>query len=256
MDLEIRNKSALILGGSAGLGLGAAKALVAEGVRVVLVGRDLEKARIASAELNGTAVSCDLANPVDVAGLVPRALQALGKIDILILNGGGPPPMPAAVFDAREWRSQFESIVLSLINVATHCLEGMRSRGFGRIILVSSTSIVEPIPGLVLSNALRAGLRGWAKTLASEVARDGVTVNILMPGRILTDRTLRLDMLEAQETGVEAAEVSRASQAEIPIGRYGTPDEFGALVAFLCSSRAAYITGTSIPVDGGLMRST
>jgi 3-oxoacyl-[acyl-carrier protein] reductase len=256
MDLELKSKCALVLGGSAGLGLGSAKALAGEGVRVVLVGRDLEKAKRASVAFEGAALSCDLSNPVDVKNLVPRALEALGQVDIVILNGGGPPPSPAAEFNVAEWRAQFETMVLSLIEIASHCLDGMRSRGFGRIILVSSTSVDEPIPGLVLSNALRASLRGWAKTLAGEVARDGITVNTLLTGRILTDRTLRLDLLEAQDAGINAAEVSRASQAEIPIGRYGTPDEFGALVAFLCSPKAAYITGASIPVDGGLLRSS
>ncbi len=255
MDLGLTDKTALVLGGSAGLGFGAALTLAAEGARVALAARDPQRLQDAATCLNGIALPCDLTDPDAVAGLVPAAKQALGRIDILVLNAGGPPPLSASMNDPALWRAQFDAMVLSAINMTSACLPEMRARRFGRVILIASTSIIEPIPGLVLSNALRAGLQGWAKTLAGEVARDGITVNTVLPGRLLTDRTRRLDAADAKEAGVDVAEISRAAEAEIPLGRYGTPEEFGALIAFLASTKASYVTGTKIPVDGGLLRS-
>jgi 3-oxoacyl-[acyl-carrier protein] reductase len=255
MDLGLDDKTALVLGSSSGLGLGVAKALTSEGARVALVARASPRLQAAAAEATGTALPCDLSDPGAVANLLPAATRVLGRIDILVLNGGGPPPLSAASFEPRAWRNQFETLVLNAVNLATSCLPGMRARGFGRIIMISSTSIIEPIPGLVLSNALRAGLQGWAKTLAREVAGDGITVNTVMPGRLLTDRTRGFDEADARDAGVPVEEISRASQAQIPLGRYGTPDEFGSVVAFLASPKASYITGARVPVDGGLLAS-
>jgi 3-oxoacyl-[acyl-carrier protein] reductase len=254
MDLGLHDKTALVLGGSAGLGLGAAQALTAEGARIAIAARDPQRLQRAADRIGAIALPCDLGDPDAVAKLYPAAVQALGHIDILVLNAGGPPPLAAAVSDPPLWHAQLDALVLSAINLTTASLPGMRQRGFGRILLIASTSIVEPIPGLVLSNALRAGLQGWAKTLAGEVARDGITVNTVMPGRLLTDRTRRLDAADASDAGVDVMEISRRSQAEIPIGRYGTPAEFGAVIAFLASTQASYVTGARIPVDGGLLR--
>lgn len=253
MDLGLRDKTALVLGGSSGLGLGVAKALAGEGVRVALVARASPRLQEAAVQVKGIALPCDLGDPAAVANLLPAARLALGHIDILVLNGGGPPPLAAANFEPQLWRNQFEAMILNAVNLATSCLPDMRARKFGRIIMISSTSIIEPIPGLVLSNALRAGLQGWAKTLAREVAGDGITVNTVMPGRLLTDRTRGFDEADARDAGVPVAEISRASRAQIPLGRYGTPDEFGAIAAFLASDKASYVTGARIPVDGGLL---
>jgi len=255
MDLGLHDKTALVLGGSAGLGLGAAQALAAEGARIAIAARDPQRLQHAADAIGAIALPCDLGDPDAVAKLYPAAAQALGQIDILVLNAGGPPPLAAAVSDPPLWHAQLDALVLSAINLTAASLPGMRQRGFGRILLIASTSIVEPIPGLVLSNALRAGLQGWAKTLAGEVAQDGITVNTVMPGRLLTDRTRRLDAADASDEGVDVTVISRRSQAEIPMRRYGTPAEFGAVIAFLASIQASYITGARIPVDGGLLRS-
>ena len=257
MDLGIAGRKALVLGGSKGLGRGIADALAAEGVAVALTGRDKGTAGKAAAEIGPTAAafSLDLARPETIDPFLDRLSSAFGSIDILVLNGGGPPPTPATDIEPEFWRAQFEAMVLSAMRIAHRLLPPMRARRFGRIITVASTSIREPIPGLTASNALRSALAGWMKTLAAEVAADGVTVNMLLPGRLATDRTLSFDRMDAESEGVSVETVAARSQSEIPIGRYGTPAEFGAAAAFFASRQAAYITGTALPVDGGLSRS-
>ena len=255
----LKGKAALVLGGSRGLGLGVATALAARGASVTLVGRDEAALRAAVAQIVGsggeaTSISADLGSEAGVQLL----LSNLGKMpgpDILLLNGGGPPPFKAADVDPAAWRAQFEAMVVSQMRVAAACLPAMRQRRWGRILIVSSTSAREPIPGLAASNALRASLAGWAKTLAGEVAPDGITVNLLLPGRFATERTERLDRLDALDRGVDQAVIAAESQAEIPAGRYGSAAEFGAVAAFLASEEASYVTGVAIPVDGGLSRS-
>jgi 3-oxoacyl-[acyl-carrier protein] reductase len=256
MDFGIDDRRALVLGGSKGLGRGIAEALAAEGVAVALTGRDEEAASKAASEIGPATAgfSLDLARPETIDPFLDR-LAAFGAIDILVLNGGGPPLTLAANIDPDFWRAQFEAMVLSGMRIAHRLLPPMRARRFGRIIAVASTSIREPIPGLTASNALRSALAGWMKTLASEVAADGVTVNMLLPGRLATDRTLSFDRMDAESEGVSVETVAARSQFEIPVGRYGTPAEFGAAAAFLASRQAAYITGVALPVDGGLSRS-
>ena len=257
MDLGISGKKALVLGGSKGLGRGIAEALAGEGVAVALTGRNGETAAKAAAEIgpNAAGFSLDLAMPEIVDPFLDRLAATFGQIDILVLNGGGPPPTNAADIDPGFWRAQFEAMVLSGMRISHRLLPSMRERRFGRIVAVASTSIREPIPGLTASNALRSALAGWMKTLASEVAADGVTVNMLLPGRLATDRTLSFDRMDAEAEGVSVETVAVRSQSEIPLGRYGTPAEFGAAAAFLASRQAAYITGIALPVDGGLSRS-
>ncbi|RVM35767.1 SDR family oxidoreductase [Sinorhizobium meliloti] len=257
MDLGISGKRALVLGGSKGLGRGIAEALAAEGVAVALTGRNEETAAKAAAEIGPDAAgfSLDLAKPEIVDPFLDRLSSAFGQVDILVLNGGGPPPTNAADIDPGFWRAQFEAMVLSGMRIAHRLLPSMRERRFGRIVAVASTSIREPIPGLTASNALRSALAGWMKTLAREVVADGVTVNMLLPGRLATDRTLGFDRMDAEAEGVSVETVAARSQSEIPVGRYGTPAEFGAAAAFLASRQAAYITGIALPVDGGLSRS-
>lgn len=257
---EPGRRSALILGGSKGLGFGVASALVTRGVDVAIVGRDTSALDAAAARLGnrqGTVQTfpCDLSDRSSVSDLLARVDGQIGPVDILLLNGAGPPPFPAAAFDADTWSVQFEAMFLHQVMIATHLLPAMRKRRFGRIVAVSSTSVREPIPGLVASNALRSALAAWAKTLSLEVAGDGVTVNIVMPGRFATERTAYFDRTIAGERGIDPAIVASESQAEIPLGRYGTPEEFGEAVAFLAGEGARYITGVALPVDGGLSRS-
>lgn len=255
-----KKQTALLLGGNKGLGLGVAEALSRRGVNVALVGRDKVAMRAAEERLGThagsvTSFTCDLTDAASVTRMMENVDNAIGSIDILLLNGGGPAPIAASRYDKSYWNTQIRSMFLSQIEIAAHYLPAMRKRHFGRIIAVSSTSIREPIPNLAASNALRSALAGWAKTLATEVAGDGVTVNVVMPGRFATERTTRLDELDAAERGVDPAVIAAESQREIPVGRYGTPEEFGEVVAFLASEAASYVNGVALPIDGGLSRS-
>jgi 3-oxoacyl-[acyl-carrier protein] reductase len=260
MDLGIRGKRALVLGSSRGLGLGTATALAAEGVDVVLSSRNQERLKVAAADLasrygvRAFAVGCDLSSPDDVEALAQQAPALLGGIDILVNNTGGPPAGDVTSVDLGTWYRQFDTMVMSLIRVTARLLPAMRARQWGRIITIASSSVIQPIPHLGISNTLRAAVTTWSKSLANEVASDGVTVNILLPGRIKTQRVDELDHLSAQRHGKPVEEEVRASQATIPVGRYGTTAEFGAVAAFLASAQAAYITGSMIRVDGGLVR--
>ncbi|WP_352755940.1 SDR family oxidoreductase [Mesorhizobium sp. M0482] len=259
ISTNLEGRKALVLGGGKGLGFGVAEVLAAKGAEIILVGRgeetlDAARRAIESAGPVCSIFSADLSDNDSVSRLIRAIEDEHQRIDIVLLNGGGPPPFAASVFDASVWEKQFTSMVLSQMRIAISFLPGMRSRRWGRIIAVSSTSVREPIPGLTASNALRASLAGWAKTLAGEVAADGVTVNLLLPGRFATDRTKQFDAMDAADRGVDAAVIAAESQAEIPAKRYGTPAEFGAVAAFLASDDAAYITGVALPVDGGLSR--
>lgn len=260
MNTENAKRTALVLGGSRGLGFGAALALAENGVDVALVGREEATLRAAEAKLEGKpgvamSLPCDLSEKESVSELLAQVDRHMGHVDILLLNGGGPPPFPASKFEEEIWLQQFATMFLNQVRIASHFLPGMRTRRFGRIVAVSSTSVREPIPGLTASNALRSALAGWAKTLSLEVAADGITVNVVLPGRFATERTVYLDAMDAADRGVDPSVIAGESQAEIPIGRYGTPEEFGAVVAFLASDKACYVTGVAMPVDGGLSRS-
>lgn len=258
MDLLLRDRAALVMGGSSGLGLGIATALAEAGARVCLLARDAgrlataaERLRQASGAGVGT-LAVDLAEPEAVGAAIGDIVEGIGTPDILIGNGGGPPPGVATRFDPALWQAQAAKMLLPTMTLTDAFLPAMRERRFGRIIMVSSTSVVEPIPGLVLSNALRAALANWGRTLAREVARDGVTVNTLMPGRFDTARARALTEARAKD-GLSVEDVRRRDIETIPAGRFGTPEEFGAVAAFLASPRAAYVTGALIPVDGGLL---
>lgn len=256
MDLGINGKRALVLGGSKGLGRGIAEALAAEGAIVALTGRDQAKAAQSAAQIGDSArgFALDLANPEAIDPFLDRLAADFGKIDVLVLNGGGPPPSLAAEIDPAFWRAQFDTMVLAGMRITNRLLPSMRQNGWGRIMAVASTSIREPIPGLTASNALRSAVAGWLKTLAGEVAAEGVTVNMLLPGRLATDRTLSFDRMDAESEGLSLETVAARSHSDIPVGRYGTPAEFGAAAAFLASRQAGYITGVALPIDGGLSR--
>lgn len=197
----------------------------------------------------------DLADLAAIEHHVAAIEARFGGVDILINNTGGPPPTPAAGQDPALWQKHFQGMVVSVIALTDRVLPGMRARGWGRIITSTSSGVVAPIPNLAVSNALRLSLVGWSKTLAGEVARDGVTANIVLPGRIATDRIRFLDEQRAKREGKSVAEVSAASTASIPVGRYGEPQEYANVVAFLASTAASYVNGSVIRVDGGLIAS-
>lgn len=255
MDLGIRGRVAVVAASTGGLGRAVAEALAAEGALVVVAGRrgDLAE-QIAAGLPDAVGVQVDLTVPDGPRALVEAAREAYGDPDILVLNGPGPRPGTAAGLDTGDLAAAVDSLLLAQQRLVALTLPSMRRRGWGRILAVGSSGIAEPLPGLVLSNAGRAALAAYLKTLAAEVAADGVTVNLLLPGRIATDRVAALDAARAEREQRPVAEVEAASQAAIPAGRYGTPAEFGAAAAFLCSAPASYITGTALRCDGGLVR--
>lgn len=240
MDLGISGRVALVTGASKGLGLGIARALAAEGAAVALSSRSQERAGAAAASLAGTAhgFEHDAADVEAAADLLERVGQTLGPVDIVVTNSGGPPASPDALsFSHAQWREAYDMLLLGQIALIEAALPGMRERGWGRVLAVGSSVAREPSPQLMLSNSHRAGLLAALKTIARQVAPDGITVNALLPGLIDTDRARSL------------GGASRASA--IPAGRMGTVEEFAAAGAFLCSEPAAYITGTTLLVDGG-----
>ena len=254
MDTKLTGKRALVLGASRGLGYAIAAGLAAEGAKVALASRSAERAAEAAATIGNGAVSfaCDTAKSADVDALHAAAVDALGgPVEILVLNSGGPPPGAAQGVASDQWRASFEGMFVNLVRLADLALPGMIEGGFGRIMTVVSSGVVQPIPNLAISNAIRPALIGWGKTLSAEVAKHGVTVNAIAPGRIATDRIAELDAANAKRTGRTPEEVHEASKASIPAGRLGKPEEFGAAAVFLASEGGAYITGSVIRVDGG-----
>ncbi len=260
MDLGLRGKRALVLASSQGLGLGVATALAAEGADIMLSSRNehrLEDAAATLAARHGGRVeyaACDLGSADDVDALADTALARLGGIDVLVNNTGGPPAGIVTAIDAGTWYRQFDQMVMSLLRITGRLLPGMRARGWGRIVTIASSSVIQPIPQLGISNTLRASLVAWSKSLSNEVAAEGVTVNVVLPGRIRTSRVEELDRLAAERQGQPVEETVRQTEATIPAGRYGRVDEFGSVVAFLASDRASYITGSVVRIDGGLIR--
>lgn len=258
MDLGLKGKTALVLGGGGGLGGAIAEALAAEGARVAVASRRIETAqatvsRIAAAGGTAFALAWDLGDLSAIEPGVAQVEAGFGPVDVLVNNTGGPAPGSAQAREPALWRANFEMMVLSVIALTDRVLPQMKARGWGRIITSTSSGVIAPIPNLALSNTLRASLLGWSKTLAREVAPFGVTANVVLPGRIATERISFLDQKKAEREGTSAEDVAAASRATIPMGRYGDPAEYGDAVAFLASARASYVTGSVLRVDGGLI---
>jgi 3-oxoacyl-[acyl-carrier protein] reductase len=258
MDLGLKGKRALVLSSSRGLGLGVAQSLAAEGADVMMTARSGDRLEAAAKAINAKGQGRAHTFVSDLAGSVEAiheaAEKALGGIDILVANTGGPPARTALNVKPEEWLPQFEAMVLPIFKIAGLVIPRMRERGWGRILTIASTGVVQPIPNLVISNALRSSLVGWSKTLASEVAKDGITVNLVLPGRIQTDRIEELDAANAKAQGKSVEDIAEAARAAIPAGRYGRVEEFADTVCFLASERASYITGSLVQVDGGAVR--
>lgn len=260
MDLGLKGKTVLVLGGGGGLGRAIATTLAAEGALVAVadISREAVDGTLAALEDIGArtlGLVWDIADLGVLEDRVTTIEKELGSIDVLINNTGGPPPTPAAGQDPELWRTHFESMVLSVIAITDRVLGPMKKRGWGRIVTSTSSGVVAPIPNLGISNALRLSLVGWSKTLAREVAGDGITANIILPGRIATPRIRFLDEQKAKRENKSVEEVSSQSTASIPAGRYGEPEEYAKAVTFLASTAASYITGSVIRVDGGLVAS-
>ena len=254
MDLGLRGRTAVVAASTGGLGEAVARALAAEGASIVVSGRRGERARQLAAELpSAVGVEVDLTDERGPAALVEAATSAFGPVDIAVLNGPGPKPGTAAGLTADDVEAALASLVKAQHRLVSLVLPGMRERGWGRVLAIGSSGVVSPLPGLAASNLGRAALAGYLKTLAGEVAADGVTVNLLLPGRVATDRVAALDEAAAGRTGRSVEQVQAESRSRIPAGRYGRPEEFGAVGAFLCSEAAGYVTGVALRCDGGLV---
>ncbi|WP_375451458.1 SDR family oxidoreductase [uncultured Devosia sp.] len=260
MKLGIDGKKALVLGASKGLGAAIAVALANEGVQVVGAARSTAAIEALNAQVDTAAGGkiwaqrLDLGDKASVASLLEQVLK-YGGVDILINNSGGPAPGEARSTPLDAWQSGFDAMVASVIDMSQQLLPRMVERKWGRIITLTSSGVDTPIARLAVSNGLRQALVGWSKTLASEVAADGVTVNVIVQGRIHTGRVDQLDEAAAKRTGSSVEDVRKASMATIPAGRYGRPEELADVVAFLASEKASYITGAKIRVDGGMIKS-
>lgn len=260
MDLGLQDKIALVAASSKGLGYGVAKALAANGAKVSLCSRSADAVATAAQTLADNygvetlASACDLRRPADIQAWIDKTVVAWGQIDCLLVNAGGPPAKMFKELSDDDWQAAFELTLMSSVRMIRMAIPHMT--GGGSILTVTSSSIKEPIPRLGLSTVMRAGVAGLVKTLADELAGDGIRVNNLVPGRIDTDRVAQLDANTSDKLGISIEEVKRRSLAAIPLGRYGNIDDFGSAGAFLLSPAASYITGATLRVDGGAMRST
>ena len=260
MDLGIEGKVALVVASSKGLGRAAAEELAAEGARVVISARGAEaleetRAAIEAAGAEVLSVRVDTGDPDSLDRLVEAAEDTLGPVEILVTNGGGPVPGRFEELSDADWHDAVHGTLDSVVRLCRHVVPGMRERGWGRIINITSIAVKQPVDGLILSNSVRAAVTGFARTLANEVAADGITVNNVMPGFTWTERVEELAVKQAEAMNATREQMIEGWESSIPARRLGEPRELAALIAFLASDRAAYITGQSIPVDGGWIRS-
>lgn len=258
MDFELTSRRALVLGASRGLGGAIARLLAVEGAEVLAASRsgqtDWAKNLAPDVQARIIPVKLDLNDAATCRATVAELLSR-GAIDILVNNSGGPPPGKILDVAASVWQQHFSTMATALFDVTAQIAPGMAERGWGRILTIASSGVEQPIPNLGLSNTIRSSIIGWSKTLSNELAPRGITVNVLLPGRIHTDRVDELDQAAAVRSGQAVEDVAKASAAAIPAGRYGRPEEFAAVAAFLCSAHASYVTGSKIRVDGGSIRS-
>lgn len=262
MDFGIAGKTALVCASSQGLGKAVAESLAREGVRLFLCGRDMDALRKTATEISAYAAHPVQFRTADLTVAAEREVLAAavqsafgGGLDILVHNTGGPPPMAAHAATADDWQEAFGRLFQSVTQLNSVFLPGMRARGWGRIVSITSLAAIEPVPDLALSTAMRAALTAYTKSLSDEVAAEGVTVNTVAPGFIATDRVDHIFVAQAAKTGQDAATARRAMEASIPVGRLGTPEELADVITFLCSARASFITGSALSVDGGKRRS-
>jgi 3-oxoacyl-[acyl-carrier protein] reductase len=259
MDFGIKGQAAIVAAASKGLGRACAAALAAEGVNVTIFARDLNAlnetaAAVRAAGAQALAIQADVTRPDQIRQVVERAASEFGRLDILVCNAGGPPPGKFDEVHEEQWEQAFQLNLMSAVRLIHAALPHMRRQGSGRIINLVSTSVREPIEGLILSNSIRSGVIGLAKTLSQELGPDHITVNNIITGSIMTDRQRALRERTAQQLGISVEEAIQRVEKTIPLRRLGEPEELAALVAFLASRQAAYITGTSIPVDGGILK--
>jgi len=261
MDLGIKGKTALVVAASKGMGKASAMGLAAEGARVVMCARGEAALKEAAGEVKQKtgaevlALAADASRPADIARVVAEANRAFGGVDILVANVGGPPPGPFEQMTDEQCKAAFEQVHLSTVRFIREVLPHMKQAKWGRILAIQSSSVKQPVEGLVLSNGIRPGIAGLFKTLAGDLAPHGITVNLVLPGRIMTDRFKEHQTDRAKRSGITFDKQVELSSADIPMGRIGTPEEFAAMVVFLASVRASYVTGTAVQVDGGLIRS-
>jgi 3-oxoacyl-[acyl-carrier protein] reductase len=260
VNFGLEGKTALVVGGGGGLGSAVARALAREGARIAVAGRNQAATSATVESIVGEggaafATHLDLGDVTSLDAAVETIRDRYGDVEILFNNSGGPPPSTATGVPIELWREHFNTMVLGVIALTDLVLPAMRQRQWGRIITNTSSGVVAPIPNLAISNTLRLSLVGWSKTVAREVAGDGITVNVVIPGRIATGRVQALDEARAARDGTTLAEAAAASAAAIPTGRYGNPEEYAAAVAFLASAQASFITGTQLRVDGGQIAS-
>jgi 3-oxoacyl-[acyl-carrier protein] reductase len=261
MDFGLKGKVALVTAASKGLGYASAMGLAREGCDLVICSRDqasVDQAAAKISEVTGRqvlALRADLGIAAEVDRLLEATRSVHGGVDILVSNTGGPPPGAFMDFDDAAWQSAFDTLLMPAVRLARGVIPSMRSRGGGRILFITSSAVKQPLPALVLSNSLRAAVTGMAKTLSAQVGMDGITVNCIAPGRILTERVTFLDGMAAAKSGQPIAAIQKEQAARIPVGRYGDPEEFAKAVVFLASAAASYITGSTLAVDGGAIGS-
>jgi 3-oxoacyl-[acyl-carrier protein] reductase len=257
MDLGIRGKSALVTAASKGMGKATAMALAAEGVRIVMCARTAADIKAAAEEVRAkTGVEvidmvADVTKKDDVDRLIKRAEEAFGGVDILVANAGGPPRGNLEEMSDEQWYGAFDTTVMFVVRLIRGVLPSMKRKRWGRILTIQSVSVKQPVPGLLLSNAVRPGTAGMVKTLSEELGPYNITINVVCPGKILTDRLLG----GAKQAGIPREEFLEKAGVDIPLRRVGTPEEFANVMAFLASERASYVTGVALQVDGGLIRS-
>jgi 3-oxoacyl-[acyl-carrier protein] reductase len=254
VNLGLDGKVSLVCGASRGIGRAIADELAAEGASLALCSRNAERLEAEAAELDALALPADLSVAGEPTRVVEATVERLGKLDVLVANTGGPPAGTHDTLTLEDWDRATALLLRSTVELATAALPGMKERGWGRILAVTSVAVKQPVDNLILSNSLRAAVTGFAKTLSREVAPHGITVNTILPGYTATERVTELNRANAEREGVDPSEIQARLEASIPLGRLAEPREFAALAAFLASDRASYITGGAFAVDGGWLR--